>query len=292
MDIQNMDVHEVWKVFTAVYAETMKICRTGKYKTKSRMVVKLPRKEEVLGASKFYEEVPRCEMPKKVLKEKIDVVNMDCIEAARELAEKGLNPILLNMANRYMPGGGALKGARAQEECLFRQSNLCLSLYQYRSDVAGLVEVPVAKEQYPMDRFGGGIYSGRVTFFRGGSSEDFELREKPFECAVVSVAAIDGPELDEDGKYTKTSREITISKIRSILRIARLHGHKTLVLGAFGCGAFHNPPEQMASLFDEVLHEEEFWGAFKLVRFAIIDSAYRPTRNFSSFAKVFSGEKK
>ncbi len=290
MDIRNMDVHEVWKLFTAVYFETMNICRAGEYKTRSGKIVKLPRKEDVLGASKFYEEVPWCEAPKKLLKEKIDVVNVDCIEAARELAEKGLNPILLNMANRHMPGGGALNGARAQEESLFRQSNLCLSLYQYRTDTAELMDLPAAKEQYPMDRFWGGIYSGRVTFFRGGSSELFELCEKPFECAVVSVAAINGPELDRNGKYTESSREITLSKIRSILRIARLHGHETLVLGAFGCGAFCNPPEQMAALFDEVLHEDEFWGAFKLVRFAIINN-HRSSNNFESFEKVLNGKK-
>ena len=53
--------------------------------------------------------------------------------------------------------------------------------------------------------------------------------------------------------------------------IAHAHDHDALVLSAFGCGAFGNPPSDIARLFAEVLGEPEFAQAFKGISFAIID---------------------
>ena len=44
-----------------------------------------------------------------------------------------------------------------------------------------------------------------------------------------------------------------------------------VVLGAWGCGAFGNPPEAVAALFCEALGSGEFRGRFRTVVFAIID---------------------
>ena len=60
-------------------------------------------------------------------------------------------------------------------------------------------------------------------------------------------------------------------KIRAILRIAAHHDQADLVLSAFGCGAFRNPPQHMAELFRAVLVEAEFDGVFRRVTFAVID---------------------
>ena len=121
-----------------------------------------------------------------------------------------------------------------------------------------------------MDRDTGGIYSGRVTFFRTSSRQGDALVETPFECAVVSVAAINRPDLTPDGRLVDWAVVATKRKIRSMLRIGLLHGHDAIVLGAWGCGAFRNPPEHMASLFHEVLREPEFAGKYRVVRFAVI----------------------
>ena len=45
----------------------------------------------------------------------------------------------------------------------------------------------------------------------------------------------------------------------------------TLVLSAFGCGAFANPPAHIAKLFHQVMEEPGFKNAFRLIAFAILD---------------------
>jgi Uncharacterized protein conserved in bacteria len=63
------------------------------------------------------------------------VINADCLEAAEILLNSGFNPCVLNLANDLKPGGGVLNGAGAQEENLFRRTNLFMSLFQFSSYV-------------------------------------------------------------------------------------------------------------------------------------------------------------
>lgn len=96
---------------------------------------------------------------------------------------------------------------------------------------------------------------------------DCTMMEDPYNVAVVSCAALnlDGRyaiKLTADGHMPQVALDITRCKIRTIFRIGLLHGHDALVLGAFGCGAFHNPPEEVARLFHEVMEEEELFMEF------------------------------
>jgi len=271
-----------------IYQETMQICRDGGYATATGRV-DLPANEDVLNASRFYVNPPEVDKLPPVEGSVVDAVNGDCIEVTRDLVEKGYRPVLLNMANRHTPGGGVLDGARAQEESLFRQSNLCVSLYRYDEYHAGLLGLPPGTGRYPMDRNTGGIYSGRVTFFRTGQRDGDKLVDSPFECAVVSVAAINRPDLDAQGRLVDWAVEATEKKIRTMLRIGLLHGHDAIVLGAWGCGAFRNPPEHMAEIFRKVLNEAEFVNKFKVVRFAVIEDHNSNNRNFKAFDREFNG---
>ena len=80
-------------------------------------------------------------------------------------------------------------------------------------------------------------------------------------------------------------------KIRAILRIALLNKHTKLVLGALGCGAYGNPPVHVAQLFHEVIHEEEFWGHFEEICFAVLEDGNslknQSGGNFKPFKEVF-----
>src|SRR5205814_7169654 len=63
------------------------------------------------------------------------------------------------------------------------------------------------------------------------------------------------------------------TKVRLMLRMAALNGHRRLVLGALGCGAFNNPKEEVVKLFKEVFAEPEFKGGWwKEVVFAVLDT--------------------
>jgi uncharacterized protein (TIGR02452 family) len=271
-----------------IFEETMRICRRCGYVAPSGAEVQLPGTDEVLKASVFYQDPPRVDSVAVAESSVCDAVNDDCIEVARRLVEDGYRPIMLNMANRHTPGGGVINGARAQEESLFRQSNLCVSLYQYDEYHARLLGLPLGNGRYPMDRNTGGIYSGRVTFFRTGSRNGDALVETPFECAVVSVAAINRPDLTPDGSLVDWAVVAAKNKIRTMLRIGLLHGHDAIVLGAWGCGAFRNPPEHMARLFHEVLEEDEFARKYRIVRFAVIEDHNSRHSNFAPFDREFN----
>lgn len=270
-----------------VFQETMRICREGSYVAQTGRRIDLPPIAEVLTSSVFHETVSdACNAPRVTLSS-VDVVKKDCIDVTQELVSQGLNPVMLNMASRRCPGGGALNGARAQEETLFRRSNLCVSLYQFDEYHANLLGIPLGKGHYPMGYSTAGIYSGRVMFFRKGVNEDYALMDNPFECAVVSAAAISHPDLTPNGRLVDWAAKAMADKIRNVLRISLLHGHDSLVLGAWGCGAFRNPPIHIAELFKIVINEEEFSGKFRQIRFAIIEDHNSKNANFVAFERVF-----
>ena len=225
---------------------------------------------------------------------KFTVINSDCIEAAELLLNTGLNPCVLNMASRRNPGGGVLNGAGAQEENLFRRTNLHKSLFQF-AQYANEYGINKSEYSYPLNRDSGGIYSGNITIFRASEKNGYRLLNHPYKLSFVSVPAINRPELvKKNNQYfiIDSLIEPTKEKMRTILRIAGKYGHDSLVLCAFGCGAFANPPNHIASLFREVFSEKEFSGFFKHVVFAIFEDhnsgrEHNPDGNVLPFLEVF-----
>ena len=63
----------------------------------------------------------------------ISVISKDIIDCTLELQDNGLNPVLLNMANALVPGGGIYIGSPGQEENIFRRTNYFKTL-KHRSD--------------------------------------------------------------------------------------------------------------------------------------------------------------
>lgn len=79
-----------------------------------------------------------------------------------------------------------------------------------------------------------------------------------------------------------------VAKMRVILRSAIRNRHRNLVLGAFGCGAFANPPEEVAGMWASVLQESEFQaGWFENIVFAVLDTA--GSDNFRVFESALDG---
>lgn len=64
-----------------------------------------------------------------------------------------------------------------------------------------------------------------------------------------------------------------------VLEVAALHGHRRLVLGAWGCGVFRNEPAAVAEAFRELL-TGRFDGVFERVVFGVLDRAPEPRQAF------------
>ena len=124
----------------------------------------------------FDTEVKADEIDSKKEKTIVEVLNIDCLEAVRLLQDKGFNPALLNMASRRNPGGGVIKGAGAQEETIFRRTNLFRSLYQF-APYATLYGLPLNQKQYPLDKNFGGVYTPIVVCFRENEENGYKLME-------------------------------------------------------------------------------------------------------------------
>lgn len=221
----------------------------------------------------------------------VKVENIDCLLASEKLLKEGYHPAVLNMASRRNPGGGVQTGAGAQEENLFRRSNLFKSLYQFApfADKYGLRS---SKYQYPLDRNFGGIYTPDATVFRGTEQDGYPLLDEPYRMSFVSVAGINRPALESPERIAPELIAPVKNKIRTIFRIVLLHGHDSLVLGALGCGAFRNPPSHIARLFHEVMEEPEFKNKYRLLFFAILDDhnaklKHNPDGNYLLFVREF-----
>lgn len=221
----------------------------------------------------------------------VKVENIDCLLASEKLLKEGYHPAVLNMASRRNPGGGVQTGAGAQEENLFRRSNLFQSLYQFApfADKYGLRS---SKYQYPLDRNFGGIYTPDATVFRGTEQDGYPLLDEPYRMSFVSVAGINRPALESPERIAPELIAPVKNKIRTIFRIVLLHGHDSLVLGALGCGAFRNPPSHIARLFHEVMEEPEFKNKYRLLFFAILDDhnaklKHNPDGNYLLFVREF-----
>ena len=105
---------------------------------------------------------------------------------------------------------------------------------------------------------------------------------------IIAVAALHRPVSADDAEATSYEPRFK-NKIRTILRIALVHGQTHLVLGAFGCGGQNNIPNTIAGFFHSVLAEEEFAGAFEHIVFAMLP-VEGPDRTYDAFLARFPKE--
>lgn len=257
-----------------VWENTLSIVKAGGYTLPDGIRRSLSRSGEAAGKSVFYREEFHPQVSRADHPAEITVTSEDCLDAAHRWVTEGRTVSVLNMASRRNPGGGVRNGAGAQEEYLFRCSDYYLSLYPY-AEYASMYGLEKSEHQYPLDRNYGGVYSPDVTVFRSSEENGYALLEQPWKVNMIAVAGMNSPEVmgvNGEPQIAPWLVEGVKNKIRTILRIACDQGQKNLVLGALGCGAFHNPPRHTARLFREVLCEQEFAGAFDRICFAVKSS--------------------
>lgn len=186
--------------------------------------------------------------------------------------------LVVNFANNYHAGGGYEKGCAAQEEDLFRCSTLPWAFGAETEHLYPINEMDTVR----------GIYTPTCHILRSREYYAFlsEAEIRRSAVSVLSVAAFnrkDGrcSEAFEQGtrRFTSLGKNVTLHRIRFMFQTAVRKGVDTLIVGAFGCGAFDNDPEVVAGLFNAAM--AEYHNTLPKVVFAIIGDP-----NYDTFSRL------
>lgn len=196
---------------------------------------------------------------------------------------------VLNFASATHPGGGVVRGANAQEECLCR----CTTLYPA---LTGGKAAPFYHLSHGSALHTDAcLYTPGVLAVKTDTSSPERLPEsEQFAFDVVSCAApnlrpqpanaMNPGDTIPAGIADNDLFELHVRRWRQILRAADGRAD-SLVLGAFGCGAFRNPPQIVADAFKELLRRDPVLAmGFKQIVFAVYcppqdDTNYRVFRD-------------
>ena len=257
--------------------ETLRICKEGSYEVNGNTVrfpegtydeveVITPQMGEALLAKEMA-------APEGTTMCRIVIKNSDTYAAGRVYE----NALVMNFANAHNPGGGFRIGATAQEEALCRCSTLYGSITSQKASemyIYNNTHINSVESDYM-------LISPDVLVFR---DEQLNLLEQPFRTAVVTA-----PAPNRYGAAVLASsekiRETFLRRIRIVLKAAAERGYRNLVLGAWGCGAFGNKPEEVAEYFRMVIVDEKLGMHFDEICFAIYGS--ENGKNITTFRKVF-----
>jgi len=88
------------------------------------------------------------------------------------------------------------------------------------------------------------VYASDVVVFR---TSEYKLIEQPFWVSVVA------------GALRSTSKAEICQKVDGVFRLACSKGHQSLVLGAWGCGAFGNDPADVSAAMADAARK---WGPY------------------------------
>lgn len=212
---------------------------------------------------------------------RVEVTSESSLEAARRLVvEEGrMDTVCLNFASAKNPGGGFLGGSQAQEESLARATGLYPCIVQMEEMYKHNRQL---KTCFYSDYM---IYSPRVPVLRDQADE---LLDAPYLLSFLTAPAVNaGVVREREPQNATLIGEVMKERIRKILRMAVIHEHRTIILGAYGCGVFRNRAEEVADYFATVLIEEKFAHYFERIIFAIYDNSARQ-ENLRAFKERFA----
>jgi uncharacterized protein (TIGR02452 family) len=110
------------------------------------------------------------------------------------------------------------------------------------------------------------IYSPAVPVFRDDKGI---LLDEPYTTTFLTAAAPNAGAIRRNQPAEARDIPAVLARLAErVLQVAAAHGHRTLVLGAWGCGVFRNDPSAVADAFAGALREV---GQFDRVIFAIRD---------------------
>ena len=213
------------------------------------------------------------------------------LEAAS--AYKGKKVCVHNFASATNPGGGVTKGSNAQEECICRCTDLylCLNTDEYLDKFYG--EHRKAHNPIYNDDI---IYSPSVDVFKTDKVLPELMDEKDWfkvnviTCAAPNLRPIPSNEMNPDAgdKQVKLTDDeyikILEKRVRKIFDVAVFYNNDVLILGAFGCGAFMNPPNLVAKVFNNVM--KDYIRKLEVIEYAVYCRDFE-TKNYDEFYKIF-----
>jgi hypothetical protein len=196
---------------------------------------------------------------------------------------------VLNMANAFVPGGGYVEGAMAQEENMFRRTDCHFSIDDHNYN----------KHR---DRY----HPQWTALLSGENGRVFLDTENPRTCLRgpedLTQPDLGYPWLSDDQLFPFFELRAAAIDLRSgsafspqgmTARIAVQldtliqNDIKHAVLGAFGCGAFGNPARQVAEIYREQISRRS--ASFSVIAFAIFHAGYGRD-NYTPFRDVFAQE--
>lgn len=213
------------------------------------------------------------------------------LEAAEFYAKQGKKVCVLNFASATNPGGGVVRGSSAQEECICRCTTLypCLNNHEMWQQFYG-PHRSAADPLYNNDC----IYTPQVCVFKSDTTFPEMLpKDEWWYTDIITCAA---PNLREKpsnamnphagskaAKITESELEILLTgRIRRVFQLAAENENEVLILGAFGCGAFKNPPELVARVFRSVMGE--YIGYLDTIEYAVYHTE-REDANYIAFCE-------
>ena len=190
----------------------------------------------------------------------------------------------LNMANQFYPGGGYTSGPSAQEENMFRRTNCHFSIdrhnmldaneaknyYKYKQLVIDLISAkdgdtyldvnrPIIciKDKETWKKTDGNTEKGTRNIGYNELSNGDKFLFYELRCAAVDMSKA-GMQFNEAEMKKRIEAQFTTLISKNVRHV---------VFGAFGCGAFENPPEKVAKLYKEcIMHYKD---KFDVIAFPI-----------------------
>ncbi|WP_158843801.1 TIGR02452 family protein [Saccharothrix deserti] len=256
----------------AIARDTVAIAERGSYRVGTGEVDVRADVAHAVAGTRLYAPDDPLVLPEPVGDARIDVTNESTLAATRRL---GGDVACLVFASARNPGGGFLNGAQAQEESVARGSALypCLlaagDFYAHHRAHAELTY---------SDRV---IYSPSVPVFRDDKGA---FLPEPYRVSFLTAAAPNfGAIVRGQPEHVAAVPAVLRRRAARVLRVAAAHGHRRLVLGAWGCGVFGNDPAVVAAAFRTSLRDNRF---FDHVVFAVLDRS-RDTPVLAAFADAF-----
>jgi len=197
---------------------------------------------------------------------RFEVSNETTLEAARRLSQELAltNVACLNFASAKNAGGGFQSGSQAQEESLARSSGLYRSQGRARAyyDANRDCETCLYTDHI--------IFSPDVPVIRDDSGQ---FLEQPYTVSIITAPAVNAGALrQKEPDETAEIGPVMRRRATYVLAVAQAHECEHLILGAWGCGVFKNDPEEVASVFAELLPDDgPFANAFRTIVFAVLD---------------------